>query len=98
MTGALDAPFAARNGNDEISTAPERLDLDVVHGFLTASYWAAGIARATVERSLAGSLNFGLYSSRSTKRSQRNLHCSVTIPRSSPRVIRSTIERCSSTR
>jgi GNAT superfamily N-acetyltransferase len=61
MTAALDAPFSKRKGNDEISTAPQRLDLDVVHGFLTASYWATGIPRATVERSLAGSLNFGLY-------------------------------------
>jgi GNAT superfamily N-acetyltransferase len=61
MTAALAAPFSARKGADEISTAPDRLDLDVVHGFLTASYWATGIPRATVERSLAGSLNFGLY-------------------------------------
>jgi GNAT superfamily N-acetyltransferase len=61
MTDALDAPFSVRKGNDEISTARPRLDVDVVHGFLTASYWAADIPRATVERSLAGSLNFGLY-------------------------------------
>jgi GNAT superfamily N-acetyltransferase len=61
MTAALDAPFSVRNGNDEISSANERLDLDVVHGFLASSYWAAGIPRATMERSLAGSLNFGLY-------------------------------------
>ena len=61
MTAALDAPFSARKGNDEISTAYERLDLDVVHGFLAASYWAKDIPRATVERALAGSLNFGLY-------------------------------------
>ena len=61
MTATLDAPFSVRKGHDEISTAQTRLDLDVVHGFLTASYWAAAIPRATVERSLAGSLNFGLY-------------------------------------
>ena len=61
MTAALDAPFSVLKGNDEISTAVERLDLDVVHGFLTASYWAADIPRVTVERSLARSLNFGLY-------------------------------------
>jgi len=61
MTAALDAPFSVRKGNDEISTAHERLDLDVVHGFLATSYWATEIPRATVERSLAGSLNFGLY-------------------------------------
>ncbi len=63
MSAALDAPFSIRKGNDEISTARERLELDVIHGFLVASYWAAGIPRATVERALAGSLNFGLYRS-----------------------------------
>lgn len=61
MTAAFEVPFSIRKGNDEISTAHERLDLDVVHGFLAASYWAPDIPRATVERSLDGSLNFGLY-------------------------------------
>jgi len=44
-----------------ISTAPERLDLDVIHGFLSSSYWAAGRTRERVERSIAHSLPFGLY-------------------------------------
>jgi GNAT superfamily N-acetyltransferase len=44
-----------------ISTAPGRLDLDVIHGFLWNSYWAAGIPREVVERSIRGSLCFGLY-------------------------------------
>lgn len=61
MIAALDAPFSARRGNDEISTARERLDLDVIHGFLATSYWAAGVPRATMECALAASLNFGLY-------------------------------------
>ena len=61
MTAAFDAPFSVRKGNDEISTTQARLDLDVIDGFLAASYWATDIPRATVERSLAGSLNFGLY-------------------------------------
>jgi GNAT superfamily N-acetyltransferase len=33
----------------------------VIHGFLAASYWAAGIPRAVVERSLRNSLGFGVY-------------------------------------
>jgi pyridoxal 5'-phosphate synthase glutaminase subunit Pdx2 len=45
----------------QISTAPERLDLDVIHGFLTQCYWARGIPRDTVARSLKGSLCFGVY-------------------------------------
>jgi GNAT superfamily N-acetyltransferase len=44
-----------------ISTDPARIDLDVVHGFLAASYWAAGIPREVVRRSLEHSLCFGLY-------------------------------------
>lgn len=39
----------------------ERVDLDVVHEFLGTSYWAAGIPREVVERSIAGSLNLGVY-------------------------------------
>jgi ribosomal protein S18 acetylase RimI-like enzyme len=50
----------ARRGY-RISTDPSELDLDVVHGFLTESYWATGISRALVERSLETSLSFGLY-------------------------------------
>jgi pyridoxal 5'-phosphate synthase glutaminase subunit Pdx2 len=51
---------AARAGY-EISTDPARLDLDVIHGYLARSYWAEGIPRETVARSLRGSLCFGLY-------------------------------------
>ena len=57
----LDAPFALRRGADEIATARGRLDVALIHGFLTASYWSPGIPRETVERAIAGSLNFGLY-------------------------------------
>jgi len=44
-----------------ISTDPARLQLDVIHGFLTRSYWARGVARETVEKSLRHSLCFGAY-------------------------------------
>jgi GNAT superfamily N-acetyltransferase len=44
-----------------ISTAPERLDLDVIHGFLSHSYWAAGRSRERVEASIAHSIPIGLY-------------------------------------
>jgi GNAT superfamily N-acetyltransferase len=44
-----------------ISTAPERLDLDVIHGFLSLSYWAAGRSRERVEASIAHSIPIGLY-------------------------------------
>jgi GNAT superfamily N-acetyltransferase len=45
----------------EIDDDTARLDLDVVHGFVVASYWAEGVPRDVVERSVAGSLNLGLY-------------------------------------
>ena len=48
-------------GEFAISTDPTRLDLDLVHRFLAASYWAPGIPRAVVERSIAHALPFGLY-------------------------------------
>jgi GNAT superfamily N-acetyltransferase len=57
MTGA----FVATRDDLTVSDDPARLDLDVIHGFLTRSYWAAGIPRETVARALAHSLNFGLY-------------------------------------
>src|SRR5579871_5194757 len=44
-----------------ISTDPDRLDLDVIHGFLTDCYWAKGISRDVVARSIEHSLCFGIY-------------------------------------
>jgi GNAT superfamily N-acetyltransferase len=48
-------------GDYTISSDPARLDLDVIHGFLTRSYWAEGRSRERVARSIARSLPFGLY-------------------------------------
>jgi len=48
-------------GEFVISTDPRCLDLDVVHRFLVRSYWAEGIPRDVMERSIANSLPFGLY-------------------------------------
>jgi len=45
----------------EISDDRARLDLAVVHEFLTGSYWSPGIPRETVERAVAMSWCFGLY-------------------------------------
>jgi GNAT superfamily N-acetyltransferase len=50
----------ARDGY-EIDDDPARLDLDVVHGFLTGSYWAEGVPRDVVARSVANSLSLGVY-------------------------------------
>ena len=50
-----------RRGEYLISTDQARLDLDTIHRFLTNSYWAKGIPREVVARSIEHSLCFGVY-------------------------------------
>lgn len=46
----------------EISTDASRLDLDIIHRYLSEeSYWARGIPRDLVACSVANSLNVGMY-------------------------------------
>lgn len=47
--------------NLEISTDGERLDIPLIHGFLTTSYWAAGRSLDVVDKSIRNSLCFGAY-------------------------------------
>jgi len=56
-------PDSWRRDGYEISTDRDRVDLDVVHAFLQRSYWSPDVARDVVERSIAGSLVFGVYDS-----------------------------------
>lgn len=44
-----------------ISFDPTELQLDVIHGYLTRSYWAEGIPRATVEKAVANSFCVAAY-------------------------------------
>ncbi len=44
-----------------LSTDRSRLDLKTIHEFLTDCYWANGIPRETVARSIEHSLCFGMY-------------------------------------
>lgn len=44
-----------------ITDSRDDLDIEVIHRFLRESYWAGGIPRAVVERSIANSLCFGLF-------------------------------------
>ena len=54
--------FERRHGDYVISTDPARLDLDIIHRWLSEeSYWARGRTREAVERSIPPSLNFGAY-------------------------------------
>jgi GNAT superfamily N-acetyltransferase len=56
-----DIVVEARRGEFLISTDPARLDLDVIYGFLTNCYWAKGIPRDVVARSIEHSMCFGIY-------------------------------------
>jgi GNAT superfamily N-acetyltransferase len=50
-----------QKGEFEITTDQARLDLDVIHEYLAQqSYWARGVPRLTLEKSVRNSLCFGL--------------------------------------
>ncbi|HEX4468961.1 MAG TPA: GNAT family N-acetyltransferase [Gemmatimonadaceae bacterium] len=56
-----DEPREWVRGECVISTDRQRLDIDVVHGYLASSYWASGMPRAVLERGIENSLTFGIY-------------------------------------
>lgn len=45
----------------KITSNPEDLDIELIHGFISRSYWASGIPRVTLEKSIANSLVWGVY-------------------------------------
>jgi GNAT superfamily N-acetyltransferase len=57
----MDAIQQWTRGEYTISTDRARLDLEVIHGYLSTAYWASGRSRERVARSIAASLPFGLY-------------------------------------
>lgn len=61
MSGIAMRALEFHQGNFTVSTDQARLDLEVIHNFLAQSYWAEGIPREIVERSVKNSLCFGLY-------------------------------------
>ena len=44
-----------------ISIEKEKMDIDLIHSFLTRSYWAEGISKEIVRRSIQGALCFGVF-------------------------------------
>lgn len=44
-----------------ITTDPSRIDRAAAHAFLTGSYWATGVPREIVDRSIDHSIAFGLF-------------------------------------
>ena len=61
MTSSSSLPQEYRRNGVVVSTDRARLDLDVIHGFLTGCYWARGISRELVARSIENALCFGAY-------------------------------------
>src|SRR5260370_14914502 len=56
------SPIHERHEGDILrSTDGTRPALETVHGFLAGSYWAAGIPREVVERSIRHSICFGAF-------------------------------------
>jgi GNAT superfamily N-acetyltransferase len=45
----------------EVSSDRARLDLHLVHGWLTQSYWSPGIPPSTLRRAMENSICFGIY-------------------------------------
>ena len=48
-------------GQYSITTDHDKLDIDAIHAYLSRSFWAEGIPRDTVAKSIANSLCFGLF-------------------------------------
>lgn len=54
--------YESSNGDYCISTDINKLNIDAIHQYLSLeSYWAAGISKAVVEKSILNSLCFGVY-------------------------------------
>jgi GNAT superfamily N-acetyltransferase len=48
-------------GSATVSTDRDRLDLVMVHEFLTTAYWSPGVSAETVRRSIEHSIPFGVF-------------------------------------
>ena len=44
-----------------ISTCSKKLNFNVIHGFISKSYWASGIPKDTLHKAISNSLCFGIY-------------------------------------
>lgn len=45
-----------------ITTDKSRFDVDAIHAFLAGSYWSPGLPRSVLEKAIANSLCFGVFS------------------------------------
>jgi GNAT superfamily N-acetyltransferase len=61
MPQAVPGAFERRNGDFLLSADRAKLQMDLVRGFLSRSYWANNRSREVTERTIANSLCFGIY-------------------------------------
>ncbi len=63
MTGQLHkmSDIEFHQGDFVVSTDPGRLDVTLIHQFLSQSYWSQDIPREVVERAIDNSLCFGVF-------------------------------------
>jgi GNAT superfamily N-acetyltransferase len=64
LAGVDEMHFTYRRGSFTITTNPETFDLDVIHRYLTHSYWRRGVPKEHVARAVKHSLAFGLFHDR----------------------------------
>ena len=50
-----------QRGEFTITDRREDLDIEIIHKFLSVAYWAKGIPRSVVQKSVNNSICFGLY-------------------------------------
>jgi GNAT superfamily N-acetyltransferase len=53
--------FTCQKDNFVITTDPATFNLDVIHGYLTRSYWRRGVSKDHVAKAINHSLGFGLF-------------------------------------
>jgi GNAT superfamily N-acetyltransferase len=53
--------YELREGDVVVSCDAGKLEVDRIHAFLTASYWAEGVSLEIVTRSIENSIPFGVY-------------------------------------
>jgi N-acetylglutamate synthase-like GNAT family acetyltransferase len=46
-----------------VSTDKTKLNIEVIHGFLSKAYWSVGVPRETIKKTIKHSLCFGVYQS-----------------------------------
>ncbi len=59
--GTAKLPYEWRDGDSLISEDRALLDFNVIHGFLSRSYWSEGIPRGVLHRAIENSIPFGVY-------------------------------------